>query len=117
MSTMTMTTADMGIEDRSMGPRADRPRRRSFTAEYQGAVLAEYDAVDRGVRGAVLRREGLYSSYIIEWRKAAGVRAQAGLGPATRDRRDRERDREVEQLRARAEKAEADWSSTRRRWT
>jgi len=105
---MTMTTSDVATDDGSMGPRADRPKRRSFTAEYKAAVLAEYDAAERGVRGAVLRREGLYSSHIIEWRRAAEAGAQAGLAPATRDRGDRQRDREVEQLRARAEKAEAE---------
>jgi len=70
--------------------------------------LAEYDAAERGVRGSILRREGLYSSHIIEWRRAAEAGAQAALAPASRDRRDRERDREVERLRARAKKAEAE---------
>jgi len=105
---MTMTTADVGTDDGSMGPRADRPKRRSFTADYKAGILAEYDAAERGVRGSILRREGLYSSHIIEWRRAAEAGAAAGLGPATRDRREREREREVEQLRARAEKAEAE---------
>ena len=101
---MTMTTADVATDDGVMGPRADRPKRRSFTAEYKAGILAEYDAAERGERGALLRREGLYSSHIIEWRKAAQAGAQAGLGPVSRDRRDKE----IEQLRARAEKAEAD---------
>ena len=104
---MTMTTADVAnssSDDGVMGPRADRPKRRSFTAEYKADILAEYDAADRGERGAILRREGLYSSHLIEWRKAAQAGAAAGLGPVSRDRRDRE----IEQLRARAEKAEAD---------
>jgi len=91
-----------------MGPRADRPKRRGFTAEYKAAVLADYDTAEHGVRGAVLRREGLYSSHLIKWRRAAQAGAQAGLAPATRDRRECERDREVTQLRARAEKAEAE---------
>ena len=106
---MTMTTADVGTDDGVMGPRDDRPKRRTFTAEYKAGILAEYDAADRGGRGAILRREGLYSSHIIEWRKAAEAGAQAGLGPATRDRRDRE----IEQLRARAEKAEAELARSR----
>ncbi len=106
---MSMTTADVATDDGVMGPRADRPKRRSFTAEYKAGISAEYDAADRGGRGAILRREGLYSSHIIEWRKAAEAGAQAGLGPATRDRRDRE----IEQLRARAEKAEAELARSR----
>ncbi len=101
---MTMTTADVATDDGGMGPRVDRPKRRSFSAEYKAGILAEYDAADRGGRGVILRREGLYSSHIIEWRKAADAGATAGLGPATRDRRDRE----IERLRARAEKAEAE---------
>ena len=106
---MTMTTADVGTDDGVMGPRADRPKRRSFTAEYKAGILAEYDAADRGERGAILRREGLYSSHLIEWRKAAQAGAAAGLGPASKDRRDRE----IEQLRARAEKAEAELARSR----
>ena len=113
MSTMTMTTSDVATDDGVMGPRADRPKRRRFTAEYKAGILAEYDAADRGVRGAILRREGLYSSHIIEWRKAAQAGAAAGLEPATRNRRERERDREIEQLRARAERAEAELARSR----
>ena len=106
---MTMTLADSPVDDGGMGPRADRPRRRTFTARYKADILAEYEAADRGERGAILRREGLYSSHIIEWRKAAEAGAVAALGPATRDRRDRE----IEALRARAEKAEAELARTR----
>jgi transposase-like protein len=106
---MTMTLADAAVDDGGMGPRAERPKRRVFTAEYKATILAEYDAADRGERGAILRREGLYSSHIVEWRKAADAGARSGLAPAARDRRDRE----IEQLRARAEKAEAELAKTR----
>ena len=106
---MTMTLADGAVDDGGMGPRADRPKRRTFTAEYKAGILAEYEAADRGERGAILRREGLYSSHIVEWRKAADAGARSGLKPATKDRRDRE----IEQLRARAEKAEAELTRTR----
>ena len=104
-----MTVADVGTDDGAMAPRADRPKRRTFTAEFKAAILAEYDAADRAGRGEILRREGLYTSHIIEWRKAADAGALSGLAPATRDRRDRE----IEQLRARAEKAEAELARTR----
>ena len=113
---MTMTTADLvssSSDDGVMGPRADRPKRRRFTAEYKAQILAEYDAAERGVRGSILRREGLYSSHIIEWRRAAEAGAVAGLAPATGSRRDRKRDREVEWLRARAERAEAELARSR----
>ncbi|WP_141003314.1 transposase [Nocardioides humi] len=92
-----------------MTPRADRPKRRAFTAEYKAQIVAEYDAAESGERGAILRREGLYSSHITEWRKAAQAGAVTALGPKTKDRRDRE----IEQLKARAEKAEAELARTR----
>ncbi|HXH78678.1 hypothetical protein [Nocardioides sp.] len=107
---MTMTTADAArLDDGVVSPRADRPKRRTFTAEYKAHIVAEYDAADHGERGAILRREGLYSSHITEWRKAAEAGAVSALGPKTRDRRDRE----IEQLRVRAEKAESELERTR----
>jgi transposase-like protein len=63
--------ADDGVVSSSAGPRSDRPRRRVFTPEYKLAMVAEYDrAATPGERGGLLRREGLYHSHIIEWRKA-----------------------------------------------
>jgi transposase len=55
-----MTMADVAVDDGVVGPRAERPRRRRFTAEYKLAVLAEHDAAEAGAKGALLRREGLY---------------------------------------------------------
>ncbi len=53
------------------------PRRRSFTAEYKARILVEADAaVEPGKIGALLRREGLYSSHLVEWRRR---RAQGGI--------------------------------------
>ena len=104
-----MTVADVGTDDGAMAPRADRPKRRTFTAEFKAAILAEYDAADRSGRGEILRREGLYTSHIIEWRKAAQAGAVGALGPRTAERRDRE----IEQLKARAERAEAELARTR----
>jgi transposase-like protein len=59
----------------------DRPRRRSFTAAYKRQIVAEYDAAPDGRKGSILRREGLYSSHLIEWRRAinAGTLAGAAL--------------------------------------
>src|SRR5512134_2914978 len=49
---------------------AARPRRRRFSPEYKLAVLAEYDrCTEPGDKGALLRREGLYSSIITDWRR------------------------------------------------
>jgi transposase-like protein len=71
------------------GPRHHSPVRRVFTPDYKLAVLAEYDrATEKGEKGAILRREGLYSSLITDWRrqhrqgllKAALGRADGGRG-------------------------------------
>ena len=64
-----------------MSPRSDRPRRRSFTAKYKLDILTEYDAGSPAERGVLLRREGLYSSHLSEWRKARDSGALAGLTP------------------------------------
>ena len=57
----------------------ERARRRSFTAKYKLEVLAAYEAAGPGEKGAILRREGLYSSHIVEWRRARDAGALAGL--------------------------------------
>jgi transposase len=57
----------------------ERARRRTFTAQYKLDVLAAYDAAGPGEKGAILRREGLYSSHIVEWRRARDTGALAGL--------------------------------------
>ena len=61
---------------------APRPVRRSFTAAYRLAIVAEYEAAPRGEKGAVLRREGLYHSHIKEWTRARDVGALSGLAGA-----------------------------------
>lgn len=51
-------------------PPRKNPVRRVFTPEYKLAILAEYDAAsESGEKGALLRREGLYSSLITDWRR------------------------------------------------
>lgn len=106
---MTMTVADVALDDGPMGPRADRPKRRVFTAEYKAAILAEYDAASEpGAKGAILRREGLYSSHLIDWRRARDAAGTAGLARPVRDRRDQE----IAALRRRAAKAEAELAKT-----
>jgi transposase-like protein len=79
---MTMTVLDRalvaGDPGRVTGERQERPdpevpekaRRRTFTAQYKQEVLAAYEAAPDGEKGAILRREGLYSSLITEWRRA-----------------------------------------------
>ena len=48
----------------------ERPVRRIFPADYKLSILAEYDRCsESGEKGALLRREGLYSSLITDWRR------------------------------------------------
>jgi transposase-like protein len=55
----------------------EKARRRTFTAQYKQEVLAAYEAAAPGEKGAILRREGLYSSLITEWRRARDADAPA----------------------------------------
>lgn len=57
-----------------------KPRRRSFTAAYKAEIMAECEAAAKqgdGEVGAILRREGLYSSHLSKWRHAS----EQGLAP------------------------------------
>ena len=61
-----------------------KAKRRKFTAEFKRRILKEADACDRGELGALLRREGLYSSHLVEWRRARDAGELAGLTPRKR---------------------------------
>ncbi len=93
---------------------AARPKRRTFTAGYKAEILAEYDSWPKGSeeRGAVLRREGLYSSHICEWRKQAEAGAREGLARKAKKRRSAE-EIELEKLRAKNARLEAELSKTK----
>lgn len=115
---MTLTVADASIglaDDGEMGsatgPRADRPRRRSFTAQYKLAMVAEYDRLPAGEKGALLRREGLYSSHIIEWRRARDAGTLTAAPPRSTPAMTRGRSAEqaeIERLRRQNERLAAD---------
>jgi transposase len=64
---------------------SERPRRRSFTARDKLRILTEADlATDPGEIGALLRREGLYSSALTDWRRQREAGILGGLTPARR---------------------------------
>ncbi len=64
---------------------SDRPRRRTFTAQDKLRILTETDrAAETGGIGAILRREGLYSSALTDWRKQRDAGAFGALAPAKR---------------------------------
>jgi transposase-like protein len=85
---MTMPTLTERAHDGHVGdsPQPDRPQRRRFDADYKLTILAEYDRLTgSGEKGALLRREGLYSSHIVEWRRAreAGMLHRTGSAEAS----------------------------------
>ena len=92
-----------------------RPKRRSFTAEYKAGILAEYDAFPVGDsgRGALLRREGLYSSHIAEWRKARDAAALNGLESKRRGAKRSPEQLELERLRKKNALLEAELERTK----
>jgi transposase len=111
---MTMADLDGGVhDDGSVGPRSDRPRRRAFTAEYKLAILAEYDACEPGAKGALLRREGLYSSHLVEWRRARDAGALAGLADKPRPPARSQAQREADRLKADNERLRAELARTK----
>jgi hypothetical protein len=76
-------------------------------------ILAEYEAARGGGKGSVLRREGLYSSQITEWRLARGAAARAGLEPGARKPRRSAGEVELEELKAKHQRSEAELAQTR----
>ncbi|MEA2492266.1 MAG: transposase [Thermoleophilaceae bacterium] len=98
---------------------AEKARRRQFTVEYKRKIVKEADACRTpGAIGALLRREGLYSSHLTTWRAArdrgelspgaaATKRGPKATAPDPRDKRIAELERDNAKLTTRAERAEA----------
>jgi len=102
------------VPDPEVVPRA---KRRQFTAEYKLRILKEADnCTEPGQVGALLRREGLYSSHLTTWRRQRAKGQFKGLSPKKRGRKSPEQNtlakelaalqRENEQLKVRLEQAE-----------
>ena len=101
-----------GESDPEVVPRATRRR---FTAKYKAAILREAErCTGSGSLGAMLRREGLYSSHLANWRKQEAAQGQAGLTPKRRgpkpkpqpSAREKQLEREKRALEKRLAKAE-----------
>jgi transposase len=94
---------------------APRPSRRVFSREYKLAIVTEYENAPNGEKGAILRREGLYSSHVIEWtraRDAGTLTPVADTPPASRPRKTAEQV-ELEKLRRHNEKLKSELAKTR----
>jgi transposase len=91
-ATHDMTEPDPEVPERARGPRR-------YSAKYKAQILEEYEGLDKAAKGALLRREGLYTSLTSEWRKQRDRGALAALAkPAGRQPAD-PRDREMARLR------------------
>ena len=124
-SKVTTLVRGTGIEDPGPVPGEDagsrrpdpevpeRARRRTFTAKYKAEILAAYDAAADGEKGALLRREGLYSSHIVAWRRARDAGALAALAaPRGRKRRDPQQER-IARLEAEKQRLEQELAKAR----
>jgi len=94
---------------------APRARRRTFTAEYKLGILRQAEACKRpGELGALLRREGLYSSHLVSWRrdrdrgalKTLAPRKRGPRGPSPEAKRVQELERENQRLREELRRAQ-----------
>jgi transposase len=97
-------------------PQPDRPQRRRYTAEYKLAILAEYDRLTvAGAKGSLLRREGLHTSHIVEWRRAreAGLLQRRGVDSPTAKPKAASEPAALAKVTRRAERAEAELAKTK----
>lgn len=112
----TGQTGGRGTSRRSLRAPGERAQRRIFRNDYKLSVLAEYDRCSEpGEKGALLRREGLYSSIVTDWRRqhregilmvTEGRTSDGGRGASTMGEMARLR-AENERLKIRLAKAEA----------
>ncbi|MEV7971511.1 hypothetical protein AB0O34_36835 [Sphaerisporangium sp. NPDC088356] len=86
---------------------------RRYTAAYKARILEEYDQLDKAGKGALMRREGLYSSLISSWRTARDHGAEQALArPVGRPKADR-RDKKIGELEGEVERLRAELGKTR----
>ena len=124
MTLQEMGAPALGVEERrDEAPRAGasharptpdpevvaKPKRRKFTAQYRLRILEEAESCTQpGEVGRLLRREGLYSSHLTEWRRARREGSLQGLTPSKRGRKPAERNPpQREGARARGESGSA----------
>ena len=65
-------------------------KRRQFSEAYKKRILAEIDGSEKGQTGAILRREGLYSSYLTDWRRQQKEATNAGRGRPSKSKLEKE---------------------------
>jgi transposase len=122
MTISTLTIDDTNAHNGAMNdPEVPNPEvlersvgRRQFSAKYKAKILAEYDILSRTQRGALLRREGLYSSLITAWREQRERGAEQALArPAGRQKAD-PKDREITTLKRKNERLESELDTSKK---
>ena len=108
---MEPPAAPEGVADPEL---VEQARRRTFSAEYKLRILQAADACAQpGEIGALLRREGLYTSHLTYWRKQRREGALKELGRPRGRKPAARRDLEIAELRSRAERPEAELRKAR----
>ena len=122
---MTVTTTTIGNMNMHNGamikPVSRNPEvlerssgRRQFSAKYKAKILSEYDSLPRSERGAMLRREGLYSSLVSTWRRQRDEGAHEALARAAGRQKTDPRDREITSLKREVNRLESELDKSRR---
>jgi transposase-like protein len=101
------TDPDPEVPDRARAPRR-------FSGDYKARILAEYEQLSKADKGAMLRREGLYSSLLTEWRRQGDQGAQDALGREAGRRAADPRDKEIVRLEHRVEHLEGELDKSRK---
>ncbi len=91
-----------------------KAKHRVYSASYKIRVLNEYEGLSRSEKGALLRREGLYSSLIDSWRKQRDQGVLAAFTPKRGRPQADPRDREVTRLRRELARAESELDKARK---
>jgi transposase len=102
-----ITDAEPEVPERARGPRR-------YSARYKAQILDEYERLDKAGKGALLRREGLYTSLISEWRKQRDRGALEALAKSAGRQPADPRDREVARLRRENERLVAELDKARK---
>jgi len=92
----------------------ERARRRVFSAQYKLKILAEYERRSPVMRSALLRREGLYTSSISEWRRQRDAGALQALGGTRGRPAAQPSERELERLRQEVAQLQAELGKAQR---
>ena len=110
--------AQSGAMDDSTDPDPEVPERargpRRYSAKYKARILEEYEQLNKAGKGALLRREGLYTSLISEWRKQRDRGALEALAKPAGRQPAHPRDREVARLRRENQRLTGELEKARR---